>query len=207
MIHYPTSPNQEFAVSLQTRVGEWSLANFGPQISKVNGDPMYSFAPLLGILEETLSETPFADNRQDQVDGVGDTCIYMCDFATREGDLDIQGVFTEYITRIKPYSEKYPVSTTLFSEEITKQEKFSISELCGKLCHIVLKHHQGIRKFAQRDYYVENRNLALCRIIEQIQMFYNLDFFATGELVFDKVVSKRNWKTNPVTGNEPCPEV
>lgn len=183
-------------MSLQSRVGEWSLANFGPQISKVNGDPMHSFAPLLGIMEEALCETSFANERQEQIDGVGDICIYMCDFATREGDLDLEAVLKEYMT--KPTSP-------LFSEELTNKDRFNLSELCGKLCHIVLKHHQGIRKFANRDYYVENRNLVLCRIIEHIQIYYNLDFFATGEKVFNEVVSKRNWKVNPVLGLTPCP--
>lgn len=192
MIHYPTSPYKENRVSLQSRVGEWSFNNFGAQISKVNGDPMYSFAPLLGILEEALCETSFADERQEQIDGVGDICIYMCDFANREGDLNLQLVFAEYVSKS---------TAPLFSEEVTSKARYNLSELCGKLCHIVLKHHQGIRKFALRDYYVENRNLVLCRIIEQIQLYYNLDFFATGELVFDKVVSKRNWKKNPESGN------
>lgn len=192
MIHYPTSPYKENRVSLQSRVGEWSFNNFGAQISKVNGDPMHSFAPLLGIMEEALCETPFTNDRQEQIDGVGDTCIYMCDFATREGDLDLEAVFKEYMT---------DPTTTIFSEELTNKDRYNLPELCGKLCHIVLKHHQGIRKFANREYYVENRNLVLCRIIEKIQMYYNLDFFATGEKVFDKVVSKRNWKKNPESGN------
>lgn len=85
--------------ALQMEIGAWSRKNFGNQESKVTGNPLYSLAPLLGIVEE-LGELTHAVLKHHQGirgmddldtyeaardDAVADMLIYLCDFACREG--------------------------------------------------------------------------------------------------------------------------
>lgn len=89
---------------IQNEVGQWSQANFGDNISKVTGLPMFSQNALTGLVEEVgelnhatichhqgrrgydpTTEAGEAKYVADRNDALADILIFLCDFAYREG--------------------------------------------------------------------------------------------------------------------------
>ena len=176
--------------NLQELVGQWSQDNFGNQVSKSSGVELGSIAPLLGMVEETCDELVTAYNNRDEqgaLDALGDIMIFMCDFACRE-----------------------TIPVTLYKLEDTIDvlcEEMMFAHLLGKLCHVVLKRHQGIRGYDDDNKYVAERNKILASLCYQIKSCL---LAIEGEIfekyhhpeahwilaceVFSNIVSKRNWK-------------
>lgn len=189
---------------LQSLVAEWSRDNFGDQSSKASfidclfdhghrptatgkgdyGIPLGSLAPLLGIGEE-IGELANAKDRDELKDAYADILIYACDFGAREGV-----VFDEAFLKPTPTASGGVMALLHYRY--------------GCLCHVVLKRHQGIRGFDDEDFYVEKRNEALNGFL--CQLSFNCGVLLGGENTlltianetFDKIVSKRNWKSKSV---------
>lgn len=188
---------------LQADVGEWSRHNFGEQDSKTVSTTYYpdfltklahdvgkplteqvtiplrlgSLAPLLGIGEE-LGELDDASGSEAVDDAVADTLIYLCDYAEREG-------------------------VQLADLELMEISAPSLASAYGYLVHCVLKRHQGIRDFADAEYFEQERDKALAVLLTTLAEWtagFNdsiQDGFSRlvelGELTFSNVVGKRDW--------------
>lgn len=168
---------------LRTRVAEWSLANFEAQQSKF--DPNVNLghlAPLLGVAEELgeLAEAIQEHCMGGQKDAIGDILVYMCDFASR---LDIN-------------FEEYTVEEGL-AKDLTQE--------IGALFHHVLKMHQGIRGYQNKDFAIIEIRDTIFSIFDVLHDYCNSlgiePPFTLATETFDYVVSLRDWKTNPTTGD------
>lgn len=172
--------------NLQVQVARWSLDNFGTQESKVTGSSLYSLAPLLGLIEEALDELISAETALEAQDALGDICIYMCDFGSREMPYaDIRQIMLEY---------RHDTACIDHTEALT-----TLCKSLGKLCHCVLKRHQGIRGYDNNDKYVAERDQAIASIMWTAPMVVESEenIFAFGIEAFQDTVSKRDWKMNP----------
>jgi NTP pyrophosphatase (non-canonical NTP hydrolase) len=90
---------------IQSEIGEWSLKNFGENVSKRTNQTMGSGNALLGIVEEIGELTHVVlkghqgirgyddpeKYRTERDDAIADTLVYLCDFSHREG-VDLLGV-------------------------------------------------------------------------------------------------------------------
>lgn len=172
--------------NLQAQVARWSLDNFGTQESKVTGSSLYSLAPLLGLIEEALDELLSAETALEAQDALGDICIYMCDFGSREMPYaDIRQIMLEY---------RHDTACIDHTEALT-----TLCKSLGKLCHCVLKRHQGIRGYDNNDKYVAERDQAIAAIMWTAPMVVESEenIFTFGTKAFQEIVSKRDWKLNP----------
>lgn len=164
-------------LELQAEVGVWSNENFGAQ-------PTYR--PLLGIIEE-LGEFLEGYDLKDSAkmdDAAADTVIYMLDFCVRN---------SWNIVDLIP--EDTP--------DITGCLHSMVAHLMGKLAHSQLKLDQGIRG-TKEEHEADLRD-SLTRVLGIFDWC-----FTTSEIsghwhdlvdtVWEKVVSKRNWKKNTVNG-------
>lgn len=170
--------------NLQVQVARWSLNNFGAQESKVTNAPLYSLAPLLGLIEEALDELLSAETVFEVQDALGDTCIYMCDFGSRELPYaDIKQIMLDY---------RYNTACIDDTEALT-----TLCKSLGKLCHCVLKRHQGIRGYDDNDKYVAERDQAIAAIMWTAPMVVGIEgnIFDFGVKAFTEIVSKRDWKS------------
>jgi len=100
---------------IQREIGEWSLRNFGDQTSKATHQVLGSLAPLLGVGEEygellhvvlkrhqgIRGYNDYAKYKAERDDAVADMMVYLCDFAEREGDLDVMQVLQETWNRVR----------------------------------------------------------------------------------------------------------
>lgn len=172
--------------NLQVQVARWSLDNFGAQESKATFQKLFSLAPLLGLIEEALDELVSARTSLEAEDALGDICIYMCDFGSRELPYaDIKQIMLEY---------RYDL--------LTLDQTDALTHLCkslGRLCHCVLKRHQGIRGYDNDEKYIAKRNKAIAGIMwsAPLVVVCNEDIFTYGVKAFQETVSKRDWKLNP----------
>lgn len=178
----------------QVKVGKWSRANFGRQASHIipiiDEDDievcLESLVPLLGIGEEIGELTSAVrhwegqDYDDDEVrDALGDIGVYLCDFASREG-----------------FQLAY-VSRYLIGLHI-EEPGLGINEAYGKLCHAVLKRHQGIRGFDDDQTYFQHRNEAVAHLLANLIAFtrqvMDESFVEIVADVFEEVVASRDWK-------------
>ena len=114
-------------------------------------------------------------------DAIGDTLIYLCDFAEREG-------------------------VSLASLEFEPSEE-PLSITYGRLLHVMLKRHQGIRGYDNTNQFVTSRNTAIAQVfMSLISLTAGIGgdwnegtkyLLTLGESVYQKVVVKRDWKLNP----------
>lgn len=78
-----------------------------------------------------------------------------------------------------------------------------MGEELGELHHAVLKRHQAIRGFDDDTKYKDARDDALADLLVYMCDFASregIDLLAVFNRTWEKVVSKRNWKTNPQEG-------
>lgn len=101
--------------TIQREIGEWSRRNFGDQTSKATHQVLGSLAPLLGVTEELGELTHVVLKRHQGIrgydnyekykaerdDAVADLMIYLCDFAEREGDLDVMEALERTWNKVK----------------------------------------------------------------------------------------------------------
>lgn len=136
-----------------------------------------SLAPLLGVGEE-IGEYAEADTPEDEDDALADCLIYLCDYAERE-------------------------KTRLRDNAGLECGCHDLSIAYGRLVHVVLKRHQGIRGFQDDAKYASERDAAIADLITTLaskagsfggdvrEGFARL--VELGEKTYANVVSKRDW--------------
>lgn len=162
---------------IQAEVKEWALRNFGQQISKV--DPtlkLGSLNPLLGMVEE-VGEFFSSTTEDDAVDALSDITIYLADYCWRE-DIKLSELYL---------SEKPDLV-------------YSLYVVMGKLSHITLKRHQGIRGYDNIDKYRKEQGELLTNLVAELKDLA-LDYGDKKPLIdimretWEKV-KQRNWIKN-----------
>lgn len=169
---------------LRRRITAWSFSNFGEQRSKCNPlTQLGHLAPLLGVTEE-IGEyfEATAKGCEDGVkDAIADTIIYLLDFMSRL-DLDIEDYETENV-----------------------QDVTELIEELGRLNHHVLKMHQGIRGYEDTEFAlneIKETVYSLFDILHEICAIEGIGPpFVLATTTFFEIVSKRDWVTDPTTGN------
>ena len=164
---------------LRIRVGNWSQANFDNQVSKYNPSVVLDhLAPLLGIAEEIgeLCEAETKDCLNGKKDAIGDIVIYTCDFATRLG------------INFEDYTVENADSEDLLPESL-------------KLFHHVLKMHQGIRGYGDKEFALTEIKQSIYSTFDCLHELCNVygiePPFTIATDVFNNTVSSRDWKKNP----------
>lgn len=172
--------------SIQREVGEWSLANFGNQRSKVNPEMLLgSLAPLMGMAEE-IGEFAGAKSVEDMRDALGDVLIYLCDYASREG--------------LELPDDTPPMPTGV---NVRNLGLSLVVEALGVLFHHTLKRHQGIRGYDNLGFYEASRNNAVIGLLNAIDALckeIGMDRDDVLNFTWEAVVKKRNWVANPTEG-------
>lgn len=156
---------------IQVEVGEWSRRNFGDQVSKVTGAILGSLAPLLGFVEE-YGERCDSLTPAEANDAEADMGIYLLDFLSREG--------------VSVY-------------ELPEGSPKSIPSSLRRLCHAVLKRHQGIRGFDDAEKYATARNQACADLFARLRLRQGFD--ADLEETWLKV-KQRDWEKNKANAAE-----
>jgi hypothetical protein len=175
---------------VQKEVGEWSIANFGDQTSKFDGTTMGPRNPLLGMIEE-IGEACESTTADEFKDAIGDVGIYLCDYASREG------IVLAALIPMPELIREYEVSDTYKK----------LYAAAGRLCRCTLKRDQGIRDFMDQDHYAKYRDEAITCLIAALAAISRLNGFDFLHIVGEtwvKIVSKRDWKTDPSKGGEGC---
>lgn len=168
--------------TIRSEVGEWSQRNFGAQTSKATGQELRSIAPLLGLFEE-IGELTLANAIPDfaeQKDALADCFIYLCDFMHREN------VNLPLLSTLPVHFNRSPTILDLYV-------------WVGKLTHVVLKRHQGIRGYAQDEKYFSERDYFIAFILEILRKLcsgLDLDWLDSFTETWNKVKS-RDWEKNP----------
>lgn len=181
--------DKEYFESLVISVGQWSEYNFGDQ----NG--LDHLAPLFGIHEEVgeyydslfgqkVDAEENVESVTAQMDAKCDLFIYYCDYLYRSGD-----EFFRYNDL-----DFSPPDTDSCEKELI----LDIFVALSKLYHIELKRVQGIRKFADDNFYYEMKKKAVRELHRRIMNFvYPYEEFKQSlDRVWKYVVSKRNWRLN-----------
>lgn len=172
---------------IQNQVAKWSIKNFGSQRSKL--DPaltLGSLAPLLGLIEEfgELSEAVDNQNREEIEDALGDIGIYLCDYTSREGIL----------LPIRENIPDYKVPPITFR---------TLNGLLGKLVHITLKRHQGIRGYDDTVQYRQTQYFLLQRLLDALDEtardLCGKPFLVLLDATWHRVKT-RDWNKNPTAG-------
>jgi NTP pyrophosphatase (non-canonical NTP hydrolase) len=167
---------------LVKEVGEWSAANFGD-----NGMGEFKhFRPLAGIVEE-YGEWLDSETLEDELDAIADMGIYLLDFCYQTGtELTDMEMSDEY-------QDEYPGSV-------------DVGTCLGKLNRICLKRVQKIRGYDNPEFYRKELN-EYCSILiyaldYSLPSTYNFqkDIVEVIDEVWQKIVSKRDWKKNPNLG-------
>lgn len=182
--------DKESFVALVTDVGHWSEYNFGDQKG------LNQLAPLLGMLEELgeyfncppINNSDFVEDAiTPALDAKCDLFIYYCDYLYRSGE-----PFYEHLDFSAP-------SATNSSEE---QLLLTLFSTLASLCHIELKRIQGIRKFTDEEFYLNNKKNVIYIFHKTLLAFvYPYDKFRSAlEYVWGNVVSKRDWRKNSTDG-------
>lgn len=192
---------------IQREIGEWSLENFGRNVSKVNPEMMlHSLAPILGMQEELgeLVEVFYTEGEADKLlldrlDACGDILVYLCDYACRESFS-----IARSIEVVCPFVIYTPNSGKRQTTDITPLD--AITAGIGRLARANLKRHQGIRNHDQPLVFKKARDEAVCLLWKGMEAYLGNSATRTTPLevlntVWDKVVAKRNWKKSPETGN------
>ena len=170
---------------LVEQVGQWSRRNFDDQQSRVRPTThLHELAPLLGLVEEVAYEFNEAGrglHKQGQLDALADATIFLADFWYRsEGDPQ----------KFQPAGIYYRTFGDLVSH-------------AGRLCHFVLKAHQGIR-YSQEEVAGRIEELVQELLIDLDSLSRQLagvPILALTNTVWQKV-RQRDWKKDALTAGE-----
>lgn len=194
---------------IQAEVGDWSRNNFGDQVSKATHQVLGSLSPLLGIVEEfgelalayimrARLESDDPDNHAQAnaidaeiSDALADCMVYALDYAEREGDMSIEVLINLNAEAVMSDDSHYEIM--LYAQKTI-----------GRLCHVTLKRHQGIRGFDDYEKYRICRDHAIAQLMTIIDIIAISEGLILEEILqatWDKVKS-RNWKARPVDANE-----
>lgn len=108
------STNEKSLRVIQREIREWSLRNFGQQVSKATGAELGSISPLLGIGEENgelchvvlkrhqgiRGYDDDAKYQSERDDAIADILVYLCDFANRE-NVDLLDVLNKTWSKVQ----------------------------------------------------------------------------------------------------------
>lgn len=189
---------------IQSEIREWSARQFGSQTSKVTHQELGSLAPLLGIVEE-IGElaTALLEDQNDSdvsrsetgdaiVDALADVMVYACDWANREGDVDLSALM------IAADEDSTPIM------EDSRTSIIRAAAAAGELCHVTLKRHQAIRGYEDYAKYTHDRDKAMKVLLTQLINIAD-DYWVTllDELTttWNKVKS-RDWVNRPNDANQ-----
>lgn len=173
---------------LQTEIKEWSFRNFKDNSSKAmkcdysdHPAELKMLAPLLGLVEEfgefdeAVQKNGATDRKSDVLDAIGDMCIYLLDFCWRDG------------MTMTPI----PIGQSL--------KQAGLAVLIGKLAHVVLKRHQGIRGYDDYTKYDNDRRervfAILFRLNNIVAQWYGMTLLNVIENTWSKV-KQRDWEKN-----------
>lgn len=180
---------------LQHEIRNWSETNFGQNVSKTDDHVcLDGVGSLLGVVEE-LGEYLEGEGMLPLTDALADITIYLCDYAARTD------------TRIEVTAEqiKPAAMETILGRLGVKNPKtaytMQLAILIGKLAHINLKRHQGIRGYEHKPKFdAENKQLVseIFIVLSQVSSFHVLPL---AERTWEKV-KQRNWKTNPANADQ-----
>lgn len=175
--------NYEILQNLKEKVAAWSHKNFGDQQSKYDSTMnLKHLAPLMGIGEE-IGELYQAESDTDVEDAIADIVIYLCDFCARFGiDIPEEDTLAEFDAILLDLTICY-----------------------GDLLHAVLKTHQGIRGYDDKEFAKKSVTLAVARLLYALVIFTMESEIDSPEdlayQVFINKIEKRDWVANP-EGNE-----
>jgi hypothetical protein len=198
--------NQNIFQRIIEEVGGWSRKNYGLQKSKWQYHAqgfapvcpiiiLDHVAPLLGIIEEAgeLSDACNRASLEETKDAIGDVQIYLADYLYR------QGLAASTIDWLQFSNDK----TWLPAPD-------SLMVTVGRLAHINLKRHQGIRGYETDKFFYELKavltNLMLCLRSVLLTSYPRLTNKEAADAVITilgstwKHVKERNWTANPYTG-------
>lgn len=196
--------------NLVNQVGRWSLLNFGfnktdcLDCSPAGVPELGSLASLMGMMEE-LGElfTAILDydcqlvhpnHKADALDAVSDFAIYLCDYSTRE-KVPIWDFFLMDEATFDWFNESF--------YRKSRNPRCVLVSLLGRLFHITLKRHQGIRGYHDFDKF-HGEQIEICQKIIPCLAFMSDRLFGRTILsitqeTWNKIVSKRDWKKDPET--------
>lgn len=188
--------NFELLGKIQIEVGQWSGKNFGTQTSKHTSYPLGSTAAVLGLQEE-VGEFMAAATVGDMRDAIGDTLVYLCDWASREG------------LRVADYvSATYPIPGMIdgiFWTDGNDADKLLAIGVAA-ISHATLKRHQGIRGFDDPELYRARVARAIDVVVHACRRLC-LQWFGVDDpvQVLEETwngVKRRDWTVNKKTGGE-----
>jgi len=169
--------------NLRLEIQTWSLTNFGVQRSKYDQTVVLGhLAPLLGVAEEAGEYSQACEKGclSGKKDAIADMVIFLFDFASR---LDIN-------------FESYTVESSK-GREVLQQE-------IGILFHHVLKMHQGIRGYDDKEFALTEIKESIFSVFDVLHEVCNQvgvsDPFSLATETFMKTVSKRDWSNKPEDG-------
>jgi hypothetical protein len=176
---------------LQDAVGTWSVENFGNNVSKsgLHSEVVLGHvASVLGLMEE-VGELLTADTLDKAKDAYADVGIYFSDFCHRS-KLDFLTLYGNSLAQ--------PVRLVP-----GLSPRASLAAEVGRLAHVVLKHHQGIRGMSDPVAYRTALESAAQRLVHVWRSAAILEGVVAKEATFsvwEKIVAKRNWKKDAATG-------
>lgn len=176
----------KFFNDLCNQVGEWSQRNFGDQ---------GTYRPLLGIIEELGELLDGLSNldREDTLDAVADTIIYMADY------------FYRWQKKSDPCDFSWDLGKAWMDRALVTGDSpdvTSMRRLMRMLAHHHLKGEQGIRGGAEKNQELVRDDCRL--VLEHLQFVCGLlysDIFTVVTGTWARV-SQRDWKKNPNTAHE-----
>jgi len=192
-------------IDLSVEIGTWAQTNFGNtpvtnllvrnHRDEINNEALAGrvvelnwIAPLWGMGEEIGEFAKQTDGRNffndaESIDAIADIGVYFCDYLNRR-DMGYEGI--------------------AFSKQPIVEPTVMLSKAYGDLLHVELKRAQRIRGMDGVEQFKGAHRLACENLYSTLQFLAN--GFAGKKIeslideVFQKVVSKRDWKKNSQTG-------
>lgn len=181
---------------LQYEIHEWAKTNFGNNQSKT--DPhvcLDSIGSLLGVMEELgeYTATGESSNAEEMADALADMLIYLCDYASRT-DTEIKVTQESYAAHgAKIVLDK--IGLAVLESPIVR-----LATIIGRLCHINLKRHQGIRGYNVGTKFHDENAALVSELFLAISSTCTLMILPITEYTWGKV-KQRNWKKNPTNAH------
>lgn len=208
---------------IQKQIQVWSLREFGRNSTDLLTSTSYfnhtmpnvkitktdvhldSLCALLGLCEE-VGEFEEAKSVEDQVDGLCDVSIYLCDYASREG-IEL-GIF-----RIDRLDDRRAMEG--FYEAYLEWTRKPLPALVGKLHQAHLKRFQGIRGFDNPEKFKAQQLNAVFGIVghiwkwfdevhheedEESEHYWGENYHEALNRTWTKIVQKREWLKDALYG-------
>lgn len=182
-LDYTHSRQIEFFRQLSSQVDQWSLYNFGDQLSH---------RPAMGMIEELneLKEGISALASGLVLDAVGDVTVYMADYYAKRGwDMGVAWSKAVRPKWLPDFDNKRPDMSQM------------VSHLCNRLSHYHLKGEQGIRGGSTKnDMLMQDTCQATLWYISRVTQFLGRDYLEIITGVWDEV-SLRDWRKDKDTAH------